>query len=70
MYKLHHAAVCLLCACCVVAQVSPEQGQFMSVLVKLLGVKNAIEVRADTRGVPYRKQVSNVVQGVFWFVSL
>ena len=42
LHKLHpHAGT----ACCVYVQVSPEQGQFMSVLVKLLGVKHAIEVR-------------------------
>jgi predicted O-methyltransferase YrrM len=35
----------LLFASAFTVQISPEQGQFMALLVKLMGVKNAIEVR-------------------------
>lgn len=35
-----------LCVCPCWNQVSPEQGRFMALLVQLLGVKTAVEVRA------------------------
>jgi hypothetical protein len=39
------AAAAAVCASASTVQISPEQGQFMALLVKLMGVKNAIEVR-------------------------